>query len=161
MTKIIWIFLGCILLFLFETIICNVFGPWLKPNLLILFIVFVNLYFGVRQGIFASVVAGLLKDSFAVGIFGAHIFAFILSSYLVILIKRYFLHIEALALKFALAFILSLLNVFILYFIQALFTEVNFRDVLWMIAIPEVVTTTAVGPYCLASFKKCALKFLK
>lgn len=139
----------------------NVFGQWVKPNLLILFIVFVNLYFGVRQGLFAAVVAGLLKDSFAVGIFGAHIFAFMLSSYLVILIKKYVFHIEALLLKLALAFTLSLLNVLILYFIQVLFTEINFRDVLWVIAVPEVVLTTAVGPYCLKSFKQCALKYLK
>ncbi|MFA6378439.1 MAG: rod shape-determining protein MreD [Candidatus Omnitrophota bacterium] len=161
MKKILWILSGCIVLFFLEIIISNVFGHWLKPNLLILFIVFVNLYFGVRQGLFAAVVAGLLKDSFAVGIFGAHIFAFILSSYLVILIKRYVFHIEALALKLALAFTLSLLNVLILYFIQVLFTEVNFKDVLWVVAIPEVTMTTIVGPYCLESFKKCALRILK
>jgi len=161
MKKIFWILTGCIFLFLVETIIYNVFGHWLKPNLLILFIAFVNLYFGVRQGLFAAVVAGLLKDSFAVGIFGAHVFAFTLSSYLVILIKKYFFHMEALALKLSLAFTLSLLNVLILYLIQVLFTEVNFKDALWVIAVPEVILTTAVGPYCFESFKKCALKLLK
>ncbi len=161
MKKILWILCGCIFLFFIETVIYNVLGHWLTPNLLILFIVFVNLYFGVRQGLFASVVAGILEDSFAVGLFGAHIFAFILSSYLVILIKRYFLHIEALPLKITLSFTLSLLNVLILYFVQVLFSEVNFHDALWTIVIPEVVITTVAGPYCLASFKKCALKFLK
>ncbi len=148
-------------MFLAEAVIANVFGHWLKPNFLILFIVFVNLYFGVRQGLLAAVVAGLLKDSFAVGIFGAHIFAFILSSYLVILIKKYVFRFEALWLKLALAFTLSLLNVLILYLIQVLFTEVHFNDVLWVVALPELTWTTAIGPFAFIHFKKCALKFLK
>ena len=149
------------MLFFLEAVIVNVLGHWFKPNLLILFIVFVNLYFGVRQGLWAAAIAGLLKDSFAVGLFGAHVFAFILSSYLVILIKRYVFHMEALMLKLSLALSLSVLNILILYLIQVLFTELNFKDVLWVIALPEVVITTAVGPFCLKVFKQCALRFLK
>lgn len=161
MKKVLWIFAGCILLFLVEAVISNVFGSWLKPNFLILFIVFVNLYFGVRHGLWASVVAGVLKDSFGIGLFGSHILAFVLSSYLVVLIKHYMLHLEAIYLKWALAFTLTLLNIVILYFIQVLFIQVNFKEALWFIAVPQLVTTTAVGPYCFDGFKKCALKLLK
>ena len=161
MKKVFWIFIGCILLFYAEALVGNVFGNWLKPNFLILFIIFINLYLGTRYGLWAAFVAGILKDSFGVGLFGSHIFAFVLSSYLLVLVKRYMLHLEALYFKLALVFTICLLNVVILYCIQVLFVQVNFNEAVWFIVIPQLVTTTAVGPYCLDGFKKCALELLK
>jgi rod shape-determining protein MreD len=159
--KILWILISCFLLFLFEIGIFHVFGYWLKPNFLVLFVIFINLFWGTRYGLWAAIVAGLLKDSFLVGLFGANIFSFILSSYVVLLLKKYIFQVDAFYLKVTLAFFLSLLNIVILYFVEAFFAPGGFKDVVWFIAIPEVLTTTAVGPYCFHLFKKCALRVSK
>lgn len=161
MKKVFWIFIGCILLFYTEAVIGNVLGNWLKPNFLILLIIFVNLNYGIRYGLWAAVVAGIFKDSFGVGLFGSHIFAFTLSSYLLVFIKRTMIHLEAIYFKLALAFTICLLNIIILYCIQVLFVQVNFSEAVWFIVIPQLVTTTAVAPYCLDGFKICASELLK
>lgn len=161
MKKILWIFIGCIILFYAEAVIANGLGAWLKPNFLILFIIVINLTFGIRYGLWAAIVAGLLKDSFGVGLFGSHIFSFVLSSYLLVLIKHYMIHLEALYFKLALAFSITFLNVMILYCIQVIFVQVDFKDAAWFIIIPQIVITTAVGPYCLDGFKKCVLELSK
>jgi rod shape-determining protein MreD len=161
MKKIFWISIGCIFLFLAEALIANVFGSWVRPNFLILLIIFVNLNYGVRYGLWTAIVAGVLKDSFGVGLFGSHIFSFVLSSYLLILIKHYIFHLEAIYFKLALAFSVTLLNIAILYCIQVLFMQVNFKEALLFIAMPQLVATTAIAPYCLDGFKKCAFELLK
>src|SRR3989338_6900085 len=67
-----------LVLFLAEFIFVNFFTTAFKPNLLILLIIFVDLHWGSRWGIFAAALSGILKDSFAGGFFGMHTFAFIL-----------------------------------------------------------------------------------
>lgn len=161
MKKVFWIFIGCIILFYAEAVIANALGNWLKPNFLIIFIIVVNLTFGVRYGLWAAVVAGLLKDSFGAGLFGSHILSFVLSSYLLVFIKHYIMHLEALYFKIVLVFLITLLNVMILYCIQVIFVQVDFKDAVWFIVIPQLVATTAVGPYCLDGFKKCVLELSK
>jgi rod shape-determining protein MreD len=161
MKKAFWIFISCILLFYAEAIMGNVFGNWLKPNFLLLFVISVNLVFGIRYGLWAAIVAGVFKDSFGVGLFGSHILAFVLSSYLLVFIKRTMIHLEAIYFKLALVFTICLLNIVILYCIQVLFVQVNFQEAAWLIIFAQLVTTTAVGPYCLDGFKKCVLELLK
>ncbi|HOD12502.1 MAG TPA: rod shape-determining protein MreD [Candidatus Omnitrophota bacterium] len=159
--KTLWILISCYLLFLIEIGVFHVFSFWVKPNFLILFVIFINLFWGSRYGLWAAVAAGLLKDSLLVGVFGVNIFSFIISSYIVLLLKKYIFQIDALYLKIALAFFLSALNVSILYIVAAFFASGGFRDIAWFLAIPEIITTTAIGPYAFLFFKKCALKVSK
>ena len=67
------IFLSFFFLWL-EFFLFNYVHPWVTPNFLLLLIIFVNLWLGIRFSLFAAVVAGLLKESFSTDFFGFHIF---------------------------------------------------------------------------------------
>ncbi|MDD3374839.1 MAG: rod shape-determining protein MreD [Candidatus Omnitrophica bacterium] len=147
-------------LFLAEVAIFQIFGSWFKPNLLILLVVYSNLKFGIRYGIFASLIGGILSDSFGSGIFGVHIISFMFCSYILALVRKYFLQFDALSFKFIISGFFSSLNVILIYFISSIFLKINFSDVFIFIFLPEVAATVAVSPFCFDYLRKCDLKLL-
>ncbi len=78
------------LFFLAEFFLFNVFGRWGKPDLLLVLIVFFNLYLGIRYGLVSAFVAGLLRDAFSPEIFGTYIFLFMLCACLATILRRNF-----------------------------------------------------------------------
>lgn len=51
------------LFFLIEFLLFNTFGRWGKPAMLIILIVFLNLYVGIRFGMIRAFFEGVLKDA--------------------------------------------------------------------------------------------------
>ncbi len=160
MRKIFGIIFFSIFLFLIEIALFQIFGLWFKPNLLVIFIIFVNLRFGLRYGVFVSLFCGILADSFSAGIFGVHIISFIICSYILAIVKKYFLQFDALSFKLVIAFVFSSLFVLLMYFFNAMFLKINFSGVFTFIFLPEVAATVAVSPLCFDWFKKCDSKLL-
>ncbi len=78
------------LFFLLEFLMFNAFGSWGKPNLLVVLIVFLNLYLGIRYGLMAAFAAGVLKDAFSTQVFGIHIFLFMSCAFLATILRRNF-----------------------------------------------------------------------
>ena len=74
--------------YLMEFVLFNAFGGWGKPELMLLVIIFCNLYWGIRHSIWAAVVAGLLKGAFGFEPFGMYLFVYILAAYLITLIRQ-------------------------------------------------------------------------
>ena len=74
--------------FLAEFVLYNTAGAWGKPELLVLAVIFCNLYWGIRWGIWAAVVAGLVRDAFSIQPFGAHLFIYIAAAYLTTYIRK-------------------------------------------------------------------------
>src|ERR1019366_1647137 len=77
------------LAFALEFLLYNFWGQWGKPELLILVVVFFNLYLGVRFGIIAAIFCGLFKDASGVAPFGTYVLVYIAGSYVTVLVRRY------------------------------------------------------------------------
>ena len=158
--KIIVIIAITYLFFLLEIVLANVFGKWLKPNLLVLFIIFVDLHLGIRYGIFAAIFAGLLLDSFGAGAFGVNIFSFLLCVYITTLLHRLFFYdVEFGFLRILMAFLMSLFVVLANYALSSMFYTIDFLQMLIFVMLPEVLITTLAAPFIFKYLKRCVLKF--
>ena len=80
----------CYLLLLVEFCLFNLFGRWGDPNLLLLAVIFFNLYSGIRFSLWAALWAGIFSDCFSTMPFGTHIFAYVACAYLSTFIRRTF-----------------------------------------------------------------------
>ena len=74
--------------FLVEFVLYNAFGIWGKPELVVLVIVFCNLYWGIRFSIWAAFVAGLLKGAFSIEPFGTYLLVYIVAAYLTTFVRQ-------------------------------------------------------------------------
>jgi len=156
MKKIISIIGLVFMFFLIEFLIFNLAGRSFMPNFMILFIIFVSLSLGIRYSIFTAVIAGVVKDSFGVGVFGIHSFSFIVCAYLTILFKKYVYHVTSFSSRLLLVFIIVVSNVVIQFFLKFMFGSVSVRDALRHVLLPEVVMTLIVANFTFERLKACA-----
>ena len=159
MRKIFLILILCCLFFVLEFLLFNLFGKWFKPDLLLLLVIFFNLYLGIRYSLLAAFFSGILKDSFSVDVFGIHILTFMICAVSTTLIKRNLFHTGPSTLRFLLAFFISLLNVFIAYFLHSMFVNMEMGEMIRSVLLPEVVLTTWSANFVLRHLKQCVLKF--
>jgi len=122
------------------------------PNLLF------NLAFGIRYSIFAAVLAGALKDSFAIGTFGIHISAFVLCAYMTTILKRYLHYVASRRSRLLLVFCVTVIHIITLLGFQLFFGKVNVVQILPFVFAPEVLTTLLVTSFIFAQLRKCVLK---
>jgi len=158
MRKIILIALVVFLFFLMEFFLFNMGGRWFMPNLLLLVIIYFNLAFGIRYSIFAAVLAGVLKDSFAIGPFGVHISTFVLCAYMTTILKRYLHYVASRRSRLLLVFCVTVIHVIAHLGFQLFFGKVNVVQILPFVFIPEVLTTLLVTSFIFTQLRKCVLK---
>src|SRR3989338_9053675 len=125
MRKIIFTTILVFLFFLIEFYLFKTGGRWLMPNLLLLIVIYLNLVFGIRYSIFAAVIAGLLKDSFSVGVFGFNIFVFVLCAYITTILKRYLHYVASRQTRLFLVFLILLVHVTVSCFLHLMVEKVN------------------------------------
>jgi rod shape-determining protein MreD len=147
--------LGC---FVIESIFSQLFNGWFTPNLLLVLVVFFNLFRGIRYSLFTAVLAGLLNDSFSARAFGVNMFSFIACAYLTSLVKMYVYEAGSRSLRVVVVFVISLANVVIQYLLYMMTASVDFGIMFSHVLLPEVVMTVLVTTYAFKEFKRCALK---
>lgn len=153
------IILFVLFFFLIEFFLFNTAGRWLMPNLLLLLVIYFNLKFGIRYSILAAVLAGILKDSFSVDIFGLNIFTFVLCAYMTTIFKRYFHYVGSYWSRFFLVFLILLSNFLANFCLQMMFGHVDVVQVIQYVFIPEMATTLAVTSFVFVQLQKCVSKF--
>ncbi len=158
MRKISLVILMTITFFFLEFLFFNFFGRWLHPNFLILLIIFINSYLGIRYALLVAIVGGLLKDSFSVGVFGVYLVSFIFCAYVSTLIRRYFYELEVDILRILTTFLISALNGLIVCMLYAACGTVDFASALRHLILPEVLITTLIAIFTFNELKKCVLK---
>src|ERR1017187_468470 len=89
MKRILVIALISYLAFALEFLLYNFWGHWGKPELLILVVIFFNLYLGIRFSIIAAVFCGIFKDASGVAPFGTYILVYLTAAYVTTLVRRY------------------------------------------------------------------------
>src|SRR5277367_2694045 len=77
------------LAFALEFVLYNFWGQWGKPELLVLVVIFFNLYLGIRFSIIAAVFCGIFKDAAGVAPFGTYVLVYVAGAYFTTLVRRY------------------------------------------------------------------------
>ncbi|NTV29847.1 MAG: rod shape-determining protein MreD [Candidatus Omnitrophica bacterium] len=138
----------CYLALLGEFVLFNIFGRWGDPHLLLLVVIFFNLYSGIRFCLWAALWAGAFQDCFSTMPFGTHIFAYVACAYLSTFIRRTYYERGSDVSKLLMVFMVVTAHAFILGLVhQMVFCEVRWIEVWFDIWIPEMVTTVAVALY--------------
>jgi rod shape-determining protein MreD len=153
------IFLFVFVSFVIECVLANVVGPHAIPNLLIVLIVFFNLYRGTRYALLAAIFAGVFKDSYSAGPFGLYILAFIVAAFLTTLLKVYVYQPGSMVSRVLLVFVVLLGYMATLCVFQLMFTAVEFPLVLSHVLLPELGLTVLITPYVFNKLRQCALRF--
>ena len=145
--------------FTIEFLWVNLLGAWLKPDLLLLLIIFFNLSLGIRYGLTAAFFAGILKDSFGASAFGIHILSFVVCAFIMILARRYIFHANIYSLRIFLAFLMSLLNVFVVFMLNSFFHPLNIKEAFCFVMVPEILATTIAAGFTFRHLRTCVLRF--
>ena len=158
MRKVLFIIVSIIFLFVIEFILYQLFGRHLKLNLLLIFVIFVNLCFGIRYSLLTAFLAGFLKDSFSLHVFGMNIVSFVLCAYLTTVIKKYVYHMGSRSVRVIIVFTMCLVNFMVHYLIVSMFGSVNFLESISRVLLPELIPTVLLTTYVIQELRRCVLK---
>src|SRR5271154_5227047 len=160
MRRIAVIALVCYLSYALEFLLYNFWGQWGKPELLILTVIFFNLYLGVRFSIIAAVFCGIFKDASSAAPFGIYIIVYIAGSYMTTLVRRYLYQPGS---RFS-RLVVTFLVVAGCFMVQALLSNMN-HEVRWgglflYVLAPQLFTTMIAATYVFAQLRNLSV-FLK
>ena len=159
MRRILLVTLLVFMTYLAEFFLFNSLGSWFKPDFLILLVIFLNLYFGIRYSIYTAILAGILADSFGAPPFGIHIFSFVFCAYGTTFLKKYLYHMGSSAPRLLLILCVILVNEFTHFFLYLMLGKAGvfygLRDVLWS----GVFLTLLAANYFFKFLRQCVLKF--
>ncbi len=148
------------LAFALEFLLYNFWGQWGKPELLILVVIFFNLYLGIRFSIIAAVICGILKDASGVAPFGTYVLVYIAGSYMTTLVRRYLYQPGS---RFSRA-VVTFFVVLGCFIVQAILTnmnhEVRLGELLLYLLVPQLLTTMIAATYVFAQLKNISVFLL-
>jgi len=145
--------------FALEFLLYNFWGQWGKPELLILVVIFFNLYLGIRFSIIAAVFCGIFKDASGAAPFGTYILVYIAGAYVTTFVRRYLYQPGS-------RFSRSLVAFFVVvgcFIVQAILSnmnhEVHLRELLLYLLVPQLLTTMIAATYVFAQLKNISIFF--
>jgi len=144
--------------FLFEMLIFSNLPKWLKPNFIILIVVFCNFYFGIRQSLYAAALGGILKDSFSLHVFGMNVFSLMIAAVATIYYKQHFYRRGSKIHRYIMVFVITTLNFVLQFLILFMSGTKDFSGVMTEVYLPEVFMTVILTHQSFQLLKKCASK---
>ena len=145
--------------FLGEFILYNAFGAWGKPELMLLGIIFCNLYWGVRYSIWAAFVAGILKDAFGIGPVFTYVFIYIAAAYLTTWVRNNLYQPGSRFSRMVVAFFV-LAGVFILETVVHMrFFEVRTGEAVVFVLLPQILMTMVVATFVFHGLRDGVVRF--
>lgn len=145
--------------FALEFLLYNFWGQWGKPELLMLAVVFFNLYLGIRFSIIAAVFCGLLKDALSVAPFGTYLVVYMAATYMTTLIRRYLYQPGSRASR-ALVTFLVIVGCFIIQTVLSnMNRELHLGQLLVYLLLPQLVTTMIVATYVFGQLRNISVFF--
>lgn len=158
MSKILIIFIFSLVCFAVENVVIQFFGGWVRLNLPVVLVVFLNLYRGLRYSLLAAFFSGLFLDSFTINIFGLNIFSLMACAYLTTLVKRYLYQAGSVASRVLIVVAINTINVIIHFIVNVMSVNFNFAETFVYVILPNLVTTAVFANYCFEKLKRCASK---
>ena len=150
----------CAVCFTIEALSADLLGRWFKPNLILIAVVFFNLFWGTRYSLACAIFGGLLKDGFSANFFGLNIFSLIACAYLTTFIKMYAYHVSSKAGRVMMVFFMIIANGIIQCLVKVILSHGNLPWAFSQVLLPEVLATTIVAGYTFDKLKQCALNLL-
>src|SRR6202789_450982 len=148
------------LAFAMEFLLYNFWGEWGKPELLILVVIFFNLYLGIRFSIIAAVFCGLFKDASGVAPFGTYVLVYIAGSYVTTFVRRY-LYQPGSRFSRALVAFFVVIGCFIVQVTLSNMThEVRIDELLVYLLAPQLLTTMIAATYVFQQLKNISEFFV-
>ena len=149
----------CYLAYALEFLLYNFWGEWGKPELLILVVIFFNLYLGLRFSIIAAVLGGILKDASGVAPFGTYVLVYIAGSYVTTLVRRYLYQPGS-------RFSRGVVTFFVVvgcFIVQAILSnmnhEIRLNELLVYLLVPQLLTTMIAATYVFAQLRNISVFF--
>ena len=156
MKRLLIIVISVYLFFIAEFFLFNVFGRWGKPDLLLLLIVFYNLYLGVRYGLVCAFLAGMLKDSFGPDVFGTYIFLFMMSACLATVLRRNFYQPGSRLSRLVVTFGVILSFVAVEAILKSMNNDIDGWGAFRYVFLPEVITTMLIATVVFLKLRETA-----
>jgi rod shape-determining protein MreD len=147
MKKLLIIILLSYLLFLSEFVLYNAFGPWGKPELLILLFVFFNLYLGVRYSIFAAFVCGLFKDSLGIAPFGTYLLIYVCGAYWTTFVSKNLYQPGSRFSRAMVAFFVVSFCFVLEALMHSMEHDVRLSEIIFYILFPQLITTMVTATF--------------
>ena len=136
----------CYLALLAEFSLFNLFGRWGDPKLLLLVVVFFNLYSGIRFSLWAALWCGVLMDCFSTMPFGTNIFAYVVCAYVSLAVRKYCYERGSEISRLWMVLCVVTAHTVVMGLIHKMtFEEVQWLDVWRGIWFPEVAVTAIVS----------------
>jgi rod shape-determining protein MreD len=145
--------------FALEFLLYNFWGQWGKPELLILVVIFFNLYLGIRFSIIAAVFCGLFKDASGIAPFGTYVLVYIAGAYLTTIVRRY-LYQPGSKVSRALVTFFVVIGCFI---VQVILSNMNHEyrlgEQLLYLLVPQLLTTMIAATYVFGKLRNISVFF--
>lgn len=144
MKRIIVIAILAYLFFVMEFILYDLFGPWAKPELLLLLVVFWGLYAGIRYSIACALMAGFLREVVSPAPFGTHLFVYLCAAYLTTLVRQNFYQPGSRFSRAVVVFFVLTGSFLVDVFLYLMHHEAHGGELLINVFFPQLVTTMVV-----------------
>ncbi|MEI8012725.1 MAG: rod shape-determining protein MreD [Candidatus Omnitrophota bacterium] len=132
----------CFLFLLLEYCLFSLFGRWGDPHLMLILVIFFNLYSGIRFSLLTALFGGILKDCFSTMPFGTHVFSYMVCACLSTYIRKNCYERGSSVSKLLMVFLLITAHTLIMAFLyKMVFEDIRWMDVLFSVWFPEVVAS--------------------
>ncbi|MBF0331320.1 MAG: rod shape-determining protein MreD [Candidatus Omnitrophica bacterium] len=150
----------CYIFQLMEYCLFTLFGRWGDPHLMLLLVIFFNLYSGIRFSLLVAICGGILKDCFSTMPFGTHIFSYMVCACLSTFIRKHWYERGSPVSKLMMVFMLTMAHTLIMAFVfKMVFEDIRMFDVFAGIWLPEMITTMVVALFVFEKLIALARRF--
>ena len=148
------------LAFVLEFVLYNFWGQWGKPELLILVVIFFNLYLGIRFSIIAAVFCGRFKDDSGIAPCGTYGLVSIAGSYLTTFVRRYLYQQGSRFSRILVAFFVVVGCFLVQTALLNMNHEVRWTEQLVYLLVPQLLTTMIAATFVFAQLKNVSTFFV-
>ena len=158
MRKALFVFIAIWIGFLTEFLWLNSFARWSCPNILVVEVVFFNLLLGIRYGLAAAFMAGVLKDSFSVGVMGEHMLCFVIMAFGTTLLRKHIYSSGSKFSKIVLVIAALLIHYFVLIIIRFATSDIDISMLFIYVALPQLIVSLFTTVPIMNFLKQCVSK---
>lgn len=147
----------CFVFQLLEYCLFSLFGRWGDPHLMLILVIFFNLYSGIRFSLWTALFGGALKDCFSTLPFGTHIFSYMVCACLSTYIRKNWYERGSSVSKLFMVFLLTVAHTLIMAFLyKMVFEEIRWQDVIGSVWLPEMLASMAVALFVFERLRDAA-----
>ena len=141
--------------FIIEFLFFNIVGWWFNPQMLLLLIMFFNLYLGVRYGLYSAILAGILKDSFSASVFGFNIVTFIIDAYMTTFLRKYIYYRGSRLSRLILVFSVCCVDFCSRLVLNAILGSFDWWEAVRFAFVPTLITTLLLTTTSFRELRQC------